>query len=888
MPDPRATYRIQLRPDFDFDAAAGVVDYLSALGVSHLYASPYLQAAVGSTHGYDVVDPTRVSEALGGEAGHARLLEALGRAGMGHIVDIVPNHMAAAGRQNAWWWDVLRNGPGSRFAPFFDVDWDPPEPKLRDQVLMPVLGDHYGRELEGGKIRVVRDGGELTVRYHEHALPLSPRSLTRVLRPAAERLAREHGDLSRELGFLASVLARLPEPGTTEDDALEARQRDVAVVDARLASLAEDGAVAGALDAELVALNASPDALDALLDHQNYRLAYWRTARQELDYRRFFDINSLAALRTEDPRVFAAVHGRVLSLVRQGGLDGLRVDHPDGLRDPAHYFQRLRAEAPDAWIVAEKVLMPDEALRPWALDGSTGYEVLADITGVFLEPGGEAPLTELWQAVSGDGRSYGEVAYEARTEILSDLLGADLNRLANLFVGLCEDRRRYRDFTRRALRDALAEVAANFPVYRSYVSENGRADGADRSVIERAVADAEARRPDVDGELLAFLRRILLGEETAPAAGGLRVRFQQLTGAVAAKGEEDTAFYRYNRFVALNDVGLDPGRWGLPVAAFHTRAGLRAEAWPRTMTTLSTHDTKRSADVRARLLVLAEMPARWAEAVQRWWGAATAAWPSGLEPDPGLTYLLLQTAVGAWPIGPDRLRPYMEKAAREAKVRTSWTDPDDSFEAALGSFVDAALAGPLSKEIDGFAARIAGPGRVNSLAQTLVQLTSPGIPDVYQGSELWDLSLVDPDNRRPVDFEARRALLQEVRDASPREVLRHLDRGGPKLRVVHEALQARRRGGAALGTGASYEPLEADGTASRHVLGFVRGGRFAAVVPRLPVGLAALGGWRGTTVVLPEGSWVDAFTGERVQGGEAPVRSLLGRFPVALLEREGG
>ncbi len=887
MPTPRATYRIQLSPGFDFDAAAGIADYLAALGVSHLYASPYMQAAPGSTHGYDVVDPTRVSDDLGGAAGLERMIEALSRHGLGHVLDVVPNHMAATGRENAWWWDLLRHGPASRYARYFDVDWDPPEPKLRDQVLMPVLGDHYGRELEAGRIRVERDGGELTVRYHDHVLPLAPRSLCRVLSEAAARAA-EGGDAASEMAFLAGVLARLPEPREANADARASRQRDVDVVDARLAGLVHDEQAAAALDGAVVALNASADALDALLNEQHYRLAYWRTARQELDYRRFFDINSLAALRIEDPLVFDAVHGEVLSLAQRGAVDGIRVDHPDGLRDPAAYFRRLRAASPRAWIVAEKVLMPGEPLRPWSLDGTTGYDVLADLTGVFLDPGGEAPLTELWHAMTGDRRSYGDVAYEARRAILRDVLGADLNRLANIFVGLCEERRRYRDFTRRALRDALEEVAAAFPVYRSYVDDDGKASDQDRAVVERAVADAAAKRPEIDGELLSFLRRVLLGEESEPEARGLRARFQQLTGAVAAKGEEDTAFYRYARFVALNEVGSDPGRWSVPVATFHARSAFRAEAWPGTMTTLSTHDTKRSEDVRARLLVLAEVPERWLDAVDRWRGLAASAWPSDVPPDPAMTYLFFQTAVGAWPIGPDRLGEYMRKAAREARLRTSWTDPDDAYEAALREFVEIALAGPLAGEIERFVARIAGAGRINSLAQKLAQLTSPGVPDIYQGAELWDFSLVDPDNRRPVDFAARRRLLEEVRAAPASEVLAAMHTGGPKLRVVYEALHARQRRPGAFAPGASYEPLEVDGTASRHVLAFVRGSRVATVVPRLPMGLAALGGWRGSTVALPRGRWRNALTGARVSGGRVELRTLLGRFPVALLEREAG
>ena len=880
---PRATYRLQLRREFDFDAAAGVAEYLAALGVSHLYASPYLQASPGSAHGYDVVDPTRVNEELGGEAGHARLVASLERAGLGQVLDIVPNHMAITGPENAWWWDVLRNGPASAWAPWFDVDWDPPEPKLRNQVLMPILGDHYGRELEGGAIRIRHDDGAFTIRYHDHVLPVAPRSLADPLAAAAT------GGSVEELGFLARALGRLPEPGLADAAARETRRRDLETIDRRLAALvASSGAVRAAVDGMVASLNADPDALDELMGAQNYRLAYWRTAGQELDYRRFFDVDSLAALRAEDPAVFEAVHGRVLAWLRDGVADGVRVDHPDGLRRPGEYFERLRAEAPEAWVVAEKILMPGESLRPWPIAGTTGYEALNDITGLFVDPAGEAPFTALWHELSGDDRSFHDVAHEARHDVLRWVLGSDLNRLANIFVQLCETRRRYRDFARRELREALAEVAACFPVYRSYVDEDGRADAEDRRVVERAVDAASSRRPDLDAELLGFLRAILLGEVEEAEARGLRMRFQQLTGPVAAKGEEDTAFYRYLRFAALNEVGGDPARWGLGPGALHARGGERAERWPAAMTALSTHDTKRSEDVRARLLVLSEIPERWAAAVARWRAMNAAHWPSEVEPDPRMEYLLYQTAVGAWPMGADRLASYMEKASREAKLRTSWTDPDPAYDAALDGFVRGALAGEWGREVAAFAGALVGPGRVVSLAQRLVQLTWPGVPDLYQGTELWDLSLVDPDNRRAVDFTARRRLLDRLDAAAgdPAAVLAGMDEGLPKLWVVRQALRVRGERPEAFGAEGGYEPLEVRGAAAAHAFGFVRGGEVAVVVPRLVVRLAREGGWRGTTIRLPAGAWLDVLTGERVPGGQRPAEALLGRFPVALLVRD--
>lgn len=904
MRDPIATYRVQLRPGFDFDAASGVVDYLARLGVSHFYASPYLQAAPGSTHGYDVVDPTRLNRELGGEEAHGRLIEALGTAGLGQLLDIVPNHMAISGPENRWWWDVLRNGPAGRYAPYFDVDWDPPEAKLRNQVLMPILGDHYARELEAGSIVLVHDDGEFTIRYHDQVLPVAPRALGPLVLEAARGMETEgrEGDgdegsggwPARELAFLGRTLRDLPEPGPADEAQRDRRRKDLAVLDHRLAQvIRSDEAVKAAIDLAVESVNRDVTALDELLAGQNYRLAYWRAGEQELDYRRFFDIDSLAALRTEDEDVFQAVHGRVLEWLQTGALDGVRVDHPDGLRRPDEYFRRLRSVAPEAWIVAEKILMPDESMPDWPVDGTTGYDFLADVTGVLLDPRGETAMTELWVEVTGDRREFDEVVYEARREMVREVLGADLNRLANIFVNLCEAHRRYRDFTRQALRATLAEVAACLPVYRTYVSETGEASDRDRRVIDRAIAAARDRRPELDGELLDFLRAILVGRVEEPEARGLRMRFQQFTGPVAAKGEEDTAFYRYSRFIALNEVGGDPGRWGLAASGFHDRCRRRSETSPLTLNALSTHDTKRSEDVRARLLVLAEAPERWRSAVREWRGRTARHWPEGVDRDPGAEYLLYQTLVGAWPIGPDRVIPYMVKATREAKLRTSWTEPDEEYEAALETLVRALLTGPFREDLDRFVSPFVAPGRVVSLSQKLVQLTAPGVPDIYQGTELWDLSLVDPDNRRPVDFVERRRLLGELPGAisipapvPAATILEAMDSGLPKLWVVAQALRVRRSRPDAFGEGGGYGPLEVDGPAMEHVLAFRRGAGVAVVVPRFPARLIREGGWRGTTVTLPAGEWTDVLTGVPRPGGPASMEQVLQRFPVALFVRD--
>ena len=789
MTAPSSTYRVQLRPEFGFDDAAAVVPYLAELGVSHVYSSPYLQAAPGSAHGYDVVDHSRVNDDLGGAEAHGRFLAALREHGLGQVLDIVPNHMAIGGRENRWWWDVLENGPSSEYASFFDVDWDPPEAKLRNTVLLPVLGDHYGRVLEAGEIRLVEEGGAVVVRYHEHAAPIAPRSMDGL--------------------------------GSVEE------------------------------------INADPDLLDALLERQHYRLAFWRTARRELDYRRFFDITTLAGLRVEDPRVFDATHDLVLSWVSDGVVDGLRIDHPDGLRDPEGYLRRLRDRAGDAWVVVEKILEPGERLpSTWPVSGTTGYDFLNQVGALFVDPDGEEPLTALYGELTGAPTDFQEVAYEAKHQVMRDVLASDVNRLTAAFIEVCERNRRYRDYSRSELHDALREVIACFPVYRTY----GRAD--DRTIseddvlrIHGAVAAARERRSDIDHDLLDFLGAILMLRVDDAEAAELAMRFQQLTGPVMAKGVEDTAFYRYNRLVSLNEVGGDPARFGVDTVEFHRANAEAAESWPARMLATSTHDTKRSEDVRARIGLLSEIPGSWASFVGRWMGRFE---------DANAEYLLYQTLVGAWPLSVERAVAYMEKAAKETKTYTSWVDPNPEYDDALRSFVERLLADrEFVDSLESFVAPLVEPGRAVSLSQTLLKLTSPGVPDTYQGTELWDLSLVDPDNRRAVNYEERRLTL--------RESVPH-----PKMLVTQRALALRLR------AGASYEPLlgeEADAAA----LAFERDGRAVVVVPRFR--LSRPEAWRSEVLALPPGRWRDAFTGAEVDGGKHAVGDVLAAFPVALLVR---
>ncbi|HEU4868859.1 MAG TPA: malto-oligosyltrehalose synthase [Actinomycetota bacterium] len=887
MPDPIfATYRVQLTPEFGFDAAIEIVPYLAELGISHLYCSPYLQAAKGSNHGYDVVDPTKVNRELGGEPGRQRLVEALKKNRMGQVVDIVPNHMAIGDRANRWWWDVLENGRASRYARYFDVDWNPPEAKLRNRVLMAILGDHYGRIVEAGEVRVVREDAEFTLAYHEHALPLSPPSLEGILASAARHCENP------ELESLAAAFGRLPKSTESDEELVHERLRDKEVLKDRLLSLMEaDHEVVKAVETALEVLNGNPDALDELLQRQNYRLAYWKTAVQDLDYRRFFDVDTLVGVRNEDPEVFDDTHRQILGWVEAGEVQGLRIDHPDGLRDPEGYLQRLSDRAPGAWIVVEKILEPGERLpETWPVAGTTGYDFLNRLTGLFVDGSNEPVLTALYTeltSVSGDWR---EMVLERKHQVLREVLTADLTRLTGLFVEICERHRRYRDYTRYELSQALREVLASFPVYRTYIRPGDAASWQDLRHVVETVEAAKARRTDLDPELFGFLESLLLLQVPLPESDApvppeieLVMRFQQLSGPVMTKGVEDTSFYNYNRFVALNEVGGDPGRFGLPVEEFHEACRLAQECYPAGMLDTSTHDTKRSEDVRARLALLSEMPEAWAVAVRKWM-RHNDDYRSGLV-DHNIEYLLYQVLVGAWPLTKERAVAYIQKASKEAKTHTSWLAPNASYDDALVAFVEALFDdGPFQEMLAGFVAPLIAPGRVNSLSQTLVKLTAPGVPDLYQGTELWDLSLVDPDNRRPVDYGTRIGLLRGLDGMKVQDVLAREDEGLPKLFLIRRALRLRRQLPEAFGAEASYEPLPAGGAKAANLVAFTRWGVVATVVPRLVLGVQD--GWGDTTVELPAGAWKNVFTGEAVAGGAVSVSDLLSGFPVALLRLE--
>ena len=832
LPQPRvATYRVQLHAGFTFDDAAAVSGYLAGLGVSHLYCSPCLQAAAGSTHGYDVVDPARLNAELGGAEGYARLSARLAGAGLRQVLDVVPNHMAVGGRANPWWWDVLTHGPSSPRAGHFDIDWDPPQAELAGLILVPVLGDHYGRMLEAGQLRVEDSGGQPVVRYFEHELPLAPRTLDGLDTDGQGRLT----------------------PAAREQ------------------------------------LNRDPDALDALLRRQNYRLAHWRTAADQLNYRRFFDVTTLAGVRVEDPQVFADTHRLILRLIREGSVDGLRIDHVDGLADPRRYLERLRDETGGGYVVVEKILESGEELPPdWPVAGTSGYDFLTAVNQLFTDSGGATAMQAWYTEFTGQSADWAEVAHAAKAQVMAHSLATEVERLTGLLARVCDGHRRVRDFSRRELREVLREVLAAFPVYRPYARPGRPVSQADRDHVAAAVAGARRRRPGLDAELAGFVGELLTGEHPGGAETEFTVHFAQVSAPVMAKGVEDTAFYRYLPLVSLCEVGGDPGTFGRPVSDFHAAMATAAERWPQAMLTLSTHDTKRSADVRARIALLAELPQAWRQATGQWARHNQRHKRNGW-PDRNTEYLLYQTLAGAWPIDAARVQAFMAKAVREAKVHTSWTDPDPGYDEALDAFVAAVLTDQeFVAGLERFLAdhELVQRGRLSSLAQVALLLTCPGVPDIYQGTELWDLSLVDPDNRRPVDFAARERVLAGLAGAGPAEALARTAEGGPKLWLIHRILHYRlAHPGVFAG---SYRPLAAGGPKAGHVVAFARGEQLAVVVPRLLARLgdpSSPGTWPGTTVTLPGGDWTDVLTGARVPGGAVPVGTVLQRFPVSVLGR---
>lgn len=880
-----ATYRVQLRPEFGFEAAAALSDYWAKLGISHLYTSPYLQAGSGSAHGYDVVDHSRVNEELGGEPGRLALCRALDEHQLQQIVDIVPNHMAIRGGHNAWWWDVLENGPSSQYSSYFDVEWQAAE---QDKVLLPVLGDQYGIELEQRRIQLKREGSRFLLVYFEHIMPVAPRSLGLVLREAAKR-ARH-----RELGFLADAFSELPLASATDRENRRRRHRDKLILTDLLARLLErEPVLVESIDAAVDYINGDEDRLHELLERQNYRLTYWRFGNHELDYRRFFDIDSLVGLRVEDDEVFAATHELPLTWLKEGEIAGLRVDHIDGLHDPRGYLQRLQARAPDAWILVEKILEGDEQLELSA-SGTTGYEFLNHVQRLLVMPDGEPSLTEFSTELDPEMNDMASMARACKRLVLEQALASDLKRLSERLFQICARQRRYRDFSRFELTEALLRLCVAFPVYRTYVRpSDSEPSPGDRAVIRRACEEASAMTPPLDARVFEFLERLLLLEWRGEREVDFVMHWQQLTGPAMAKGLEDTAFYRHTRLVALNEVGGDPGHFAESPAEFHAWVHDRESRQPSPLNATSTHDTKRSEDVRARLLVLSEVAENWTAAVRRWRQRLAAARSSGAvvgldhAPDPGFEYKLLQNLVGAWPIEADRMKQYAEKAMREAKRFSSWHQPSEAYEGAVFQYLDRLYGDrELVEDIERFVASIRDAGFANSLNQVLLKTLAPGVPDVYQGTELWDFSLVDPDNRRPVDYALRRRALGELDQLTAAELWQTRADGRIKMFVLREALALRARRPECFEAGAAYNPLEAIGPRADRVVAFQRGSGVIAVTSRW---FARFGSDFGdTTLSLPPGLWRNVLTGGPPHSGEVSVALVLGSVPTGALEKIQG
>ena len=923
-----ATYRLQLNEDFGFDAARGLVDYLDALGVSHAYSSPYMTAAPGSKHGYDMVDPKALNPEIGSERAYLEWTEALAAKEMGHIVDVVPNHMAAS-THNAWWMDVLENGQSSLYAEHFDIEWHPHKEALADKVLLPVLGAQYGEVLEKGELQIERRGGAFFVRYWERRFPAGPRTLWPLLERAILRLDAPQSDPHREeLESIVTGLKHLPLRTETDPERQKERRREKEVLKRRLGALAEAPAIAGAIDAEVALANGTPgevksfDELDRILMEQSYRLAYWRVATEEINYRRFFDINELAAIRVESDAVFDDTHELLLRLVADGRVQGVRLDHTDGLYDPAEYFSKLRrsiqnvGDGPrrDVYMVAEKILSLGEELPTrWPIEGTTGYDFLVQASGVFVDRSAEKELTRIYQMATTDTRPFSEHARESKRAIMRSSLSSEIHMLSRRLERIAMRDRRSRDFTLPMLHRAVAETIAAFPVYRTYIRPDGAREQTDEQIIRRATRLAQRRNPEVVHSVFEFLRDLLLLQDLDAAAIDdddrrariqFAMRFQQITGPVMAKSVEDSSFYTYLRFVALNEVGGAPERFGTTIAELHAGNELRQARWPRTMTATSTHDTKRGEDVRARLAVLTEIPETWEAWVREWLAIGSDHLVNvDDESAPSLAdqYLFFQTALGAYPLmdGTEgfitRLADYAVKAAREAKQHTSWLAPNEGYEAVLKDFIAKMMSlEAFETSLETAADSIAPYGVSNSLGQVLLKIASPGIPDTYQGSELWDLRLVDPDNRTAVDYEERREALKalDTGKARPRELLASYRDGRVKLHVLRAGLRLRREMPKVFLEG-DYVQMDA----GEDVVAFSRNhaeGSVLAVITRRPHHVT--GGrapfaiddvWGDRSIAIPRGEWRDALTGAThvvASTGLAAAR-VFTELPVSLLVR---
>ncbi len=994
---PASTYRLQFNRAFTFADARTVLPYLQELGITDCYSSPCLQARPGSPHGYDICDHGALNPDLGSRDEFEAFAKEVKSQDMGLILDVVPNHMSAWETSNAKWMDVLENGPSSPYAAFFDIDWHPlrSDTHLEDRVLLPILGDAYGAVLESQELVLRYEEGAFFIYYYDHKLPLDPRSYLDILQPCAEELVEQldpDDEQLHELQSILTALTHLPERSETDPEKVQERQREKEVVKRRLRGLDDSsGSVREAIGraVRLFAGSrgqpASFDRLDALLERQPYRLAHWQVAAEEINYRRFFDINDLVALRQEDPRVFEETHRLVLDLAREGKVTGLRIDHPDGLWDPKGYFERLQGSylfelgksylsegedpsearwpalkellsprpekeasekskallARPMYIVAEKILSDGEALpQDWPVYGTTGYDFANAVNGLFVDGTAARAFDLIYRRFTGKDVDFRQLVYASKKTVMLVSLASEINMLGYQLKRIAARNRRYRDFTLNSLTFALREVIACLPVYRTYIDGDRSVDARDWAYVEGAIREAKRRNPSVPPAVFGYLGDILLlrwpdnvGEDDRTELLDFVRKFQQTTGPVMAKALEDTAFYLYNRLLSLNEVGGNPGQFGASLSSFHQQNGNRQKQWPHALLGTSTHDAKRSEDVRARIDVLSEMPQEWRAALTRWTRLnhkRKGRLQGQPVPDANEEYYLYQTLLGAWPLEPvsaadyrsfvDRMQAHMLKAVKEAKVNTSWVSPDAAYEEAVREFTRAILdkthANPFLKDFRSLQERVAYFGTFNSLSQTLLKIASPGVPDFYQGSELWDFSLVDPDNRRPVDYERRAEMLGRLKEEISRtdgglgglssRLLEGWQDGGVKMFVIHLALSYRRRHPELFSEGA-YLPLEGFGPRRDHLCAFARrkGPRMAVVVaPRLVVGLAkgqqlsptGVEVWQDSYVRVPASeagkAYRNLFTGETLQvaplegvGFGLPMASVLATFPVALLER---
>jgi (1->4)-alpha-D-glucan 1-alpha-D-glucosylmutase len=866
----RATYRLQLHKDFPLAAAAKILPYLRDLGVSHVYLSPCLQAAPGSSHGYDVADPTRVNDDLGGEPAWAAFQAAAREAGLGVLLDIVPNHMTTHAA-NPWWDDVLAHGPYSEHAATFDLFPLANSPRWR--LALCTLGEPYGQALEQGRLTIDLSSGLPRLRYYEHAWPLSPASWRPLLT----------GTGTGELAFALTDLSKMRALVEPEPQEIEHYRRLAAQVVEETRAVLADPAARAVVEENCRALAARPDDLHLLLEEQYYRLAWWRLEGEIVNYRRFFNIGTLVGVRVESASVFELTHARIARMLAAGELDGLRIDHPDGLRNPLEYFERLRRLIPDGRIYVEKILDAEETLPDdWPIDGTVGYEFLSKVNRLWMDENKADALTGIYADFTGHPVNYLGLLREQKLAIIDSHFVADLDRLADLGLLIASRRWQTHDLSRGQLRRAIALLVASLPVYRTYLTAERRAvSAADERIITEAVASARALGTGLEPAVFDFLDALLTNELDGALENDFVARWQQLAPAVMAKGAEDTTFYRYDRLVSCNEVGSQPSHLGIAPSKFHQFCAHIQSRWPRNLLATSTHDNKRSEDVRARIDVLTEIPERWAAALQRWAVMNLPAW-RGREPDRHAEYLLYQTLIGAWPLSPERAWAYLLKACREAKIRTTWHEPNAAYEDGLREFTKAILADEaFTADLAAFVEPLILPGRVNGLAQTLLKLTAPGVPDFYQGTELWDLSLVDPDNRRPVDFAARRELLAHCEALSAREAVANCDSGLPKLWLIQRALRVRRERAASFE--GAHQPLSARGSRLGHLVFFQRGEDVLVAVPRFTLTLD--GDWDDTVVGLPPGAWRNVFT-EATHTGDIAPADLFGAFPVALLTRE--